>query len=162
MTEQAHPHGHLHVLAGSWRGEGSARFPTIEAAEYLEELRIEWDDGREVLSYEQLITLSDGRPSHREVGFVRELPEGSLILWNAQDNGRTEVLAGTFTRDAADGALVIELASRSFGNDPRMLGSTRRIRVMAGQLTYEMKMSTTTVPDEAYRPHLNARLRRTT
>lgn len=112
----------------------------------------------------------------REVGFIRKTPWGRLTLEamvvvdsvylaialeGASDDPAREV-AGTFTRDAADGALVIELASRSFGNDPRMLGSTRRIRVMAGQLTRERERSTTTAPPESYLPHLNARLQRTT
>ena len=153
--------GSLRLLAGEWRGRGVADFPTIERVDYMEELLVEWDSGRDVLCYEQRVVLADGSPSHREVGFIRVLGEGGLELWNAQDNGRTEVLRGSGEWNDSAGELAIVLESVTFGNDPRMVGSKRELRLGPSQLTYEVAMSTTTAPDAELRLHLRAQLDRT-
>ena len=124
----------LRFLVGEWRGRGVADFPTIDRVDYTEELRIEWDPGREVLCYEQLAILSDGSPSHRESGFIRGLPGGAVELWNAQNNGRTEVLLGSSEWDESAQELRVDLRSVVFGNDPRMLESRRMLTVNAERL----------------------------
>ena len=150
----------LDLLIGEWKGRGVADFPTIDRVEYTEELRVEWDPGREVLCYEQRVVLSDGRPSHRETGFIRELPEGDVELWNAQDNGRTEVLRGSSSWDESAGELVVDLRSVVFGNDPRMLESRRLLRVGAERLGYDLLMATTTTAELSVLPHLRCDLAR--
>ena len=148
----------LHLLIGQWTGRGVADFPTIERVEYTEELRIEWDPGREVLAYEQSVTLADGSPSHRESGFIRSDPGDEVQVWNAQDNGRTEVLRGTSSRNESAAALRLELRSVAFGNDPRMLESSRLWTVDAGRMRYEVHMMTTTTETPSVQRHLRCDL----
>ncbi|MEM7414411.1 MAG: FABP family protein [Gemmatimonadota bacterium] len=152
----------MHLLVGEWSGRGVADFPTIDRVEYDETLRYEWDEGRSVLVYEQRAQLGDGTPSHRESGFIRPLDDGRVELWNAQNNGRTEVLRGSAMWSEADQTLTLEVKSVDFGNDERMLHSERRIRVRAGRLTYELIMATTTTGDATPRSHLTAELDRST
>jgi len=151
----SHP---LQALVGVWQGEGVARFPTIVETRYTEELAVEHDAARDVLVYEQKVRLPDGSVSHREVGFIQVLDDGGVQLWNVQNNGRVEVLRGSLEGLHPSAGIELDLRSVGFENDPRMLGSTRRIRVEGESLTYEQSMATTTAPDDELRPHLSARL----
>lgn len=148
----------LHVLVGRWRGEGVAEFPTIVRTGYEEELTVEWDAERGLYCYARLARLADGSASHRETGFIARLDDGSIQLWNAQGNGRTEVLRGDASADPDSGEYVIRLASVAFGNDPRMLGSSRWLRVAPDRIRHEMRMATTTAPSPDARPHLTGEL----
>ena len=152
--------GALRLLVGEWRGRGVADFPTIDRVEYTEELRVVWDPGREVFCYEQLAVRADGMPSHRESGFIRIVTGDEVELWNAQDNGRTEVLRGTTARDEAAGEVTVDLHSVAFGNDPRMIESRRLLTVSAERLRYELSMATTTTEQAVVQPHLSCELAR--
>lgn len=151
----------LRLLVGEWRGRGVADFPTIERVDYVEELQVEWDPGRDVLCYEQQVVLPGGGPSHRESGFIRVVAGGEVELWNAQDNGRTEVLRGSSEWDDSAGQLRLDLRGVAFGNDPRMLKSRRLLTVNAEQLRYEVSMATTATAKAELLPHLRCDLTRT-
>ena len=150
----------LRHLVGHWVGRGVADFPTIERVDYSEELRIDWDAGREVLVYEQLAVLADGSPSHRESGFLEVLDSGEVQLWNVQNNGRSEVLRGSASWDALENELTLELRSVAFANDERMLESRRLWRADAHRLHYEMRMMTTTTDRPEVLQHLQCDLER--
>lgn len=150
----------FHLLAGRWRGRGISDFPTIDRVEYVDELDIEWDAGRQVFCYEQRAVLADGSPSHRECGFIRILEDGHVEWWNAQKNGRTEVLTGSGSWNESSQELELDLRSTEFGNDPRMLASRRRLKVTAESLRYELSMVTTTTPEPDLLPHLRSGLTR--
>lgn len=149
----------IRLLEGEWRGTGIADFPTIERVQYNEVLTVTWDAARAVLVYEQVVELEDGSASHRETGFIRSSEDGAAELWNAQDNGRTEVLRGSI-QAGENGEVVFDLASVAFGNDPRMLSSRRQLWVGPNQLRYQLEMATTTAPDAQVRTHLQAELSR--
>jgi len=146
------------LLVGEWRGRGVADFPTIDRAEYDEDLRIEWDEGRGVFCYDQRATLANGSPSHRELGFISILDDGGVRLWNTQNNGRTEVLSGSSSWDPDQAELRIDLSSVEFGNDPRMLESHRILTVREGSLAYQLAMSTTTTAEPDRLVHLACEL----
>lgn len=159
MTETAPARRHIERLAGfvgTWRGTGSASFPTIESAEYREELRFEWNHHEALLHFEQKTWWKGDEPLHWESGFVLADDAGGYTLANSQNNGRVEVLKGTL--EESGGRLVLSLASAHFGNDPRMVASTRRFVVEGDRLQYEVAMTTTRVA--AHTPHLRADLRR--
>lgn len=148
----------LRRLAGSWKGVGSADFPSIGHYDYSEELRLEWDSARSGLVYDQRAVLADGSPSHRELGFIRLMDDGQVQLTNSQNNGRCEALRGELTVSPTQ--IIMQLASVEFANDPRMLASTRTLRLEGDTLSYEMGMQTTTVESSTPLPHLTATLRR--
>ncbi len=156
-TEPARRHiERLAGLIGTWRGEGTARFPTIEGADYREELRFEWNRSEPLLHFEQKTWWKQDEPLHWESGFVLADDTGAYTLVNSQNNGRVEVLTGAL--DDAGGRLELRLASAHFGNDPRMRASTRRFVLEGDALRYEVAMTTTRV--ESLTPHLQARLTR--
>lgn len=146
----------LAPLVGVWRGTGTARFPTIETGVYREELRFDWNTHEALLHYEQRTWWKEDEPLHWQSGFLIADEAGALTLSNSQNNGRVEVLAGSFS--ASPARLEIDLESRHFGNDPRMVASRRRFVLEGDRLAYEMSMTTTRVP--ALTPHLQASLRR--
>ena len=150
----------FHLLLGVWHGRGVSDFPTIPRAEYEETLRVEWDDAREVFFYEQKVVLADGSPSHREFGFIRVSDDGVVDLWNAQKNGRSEVLTGTSTWDPEGAVLQLDLRSVSYGGDPRMIRSRRVITVGSDSLRYDLSMQTTTAPSADLLPHLECEMTR--
>lgn len=53
---------------------------------------------------------------------------------------------------------MIRLEGVEFGNDPRMLGSSRELRVSGDSIRYRMSMATTTAPSPDARPHLAGKL----
>jgi hypothetical protein len=147
----------LSGLVGTWRGEGSARFPGIDTASYREELRFAWIGLDPVLCYEQRTWWRRDEPLHWESGFLSADDEGLFTLLNSQNSGRVEVMKGRLA-DGPAGSLLLTLASTLHGNDARMLASTRSLALAGATLRYEVTMATTRVPQLA--PHLEASLQR--
>lgn len=159
MDEKEPARRHIERLAGlvgSWRGTGTARFPTIEGAEYREELRFDWNASEALLHFEQKTWWKGDTPLHWESGFVLADDAGLYTLVNSQNNGRLEALDGRL--EERTGGLELRLASRHFGNDPRMRRATRLFVLEGDRLRYEVAMSTTRVADLT--PHLRAELER--
>jgi hypothetical protein len=146
----------LAPLVGVWRGHGVAQFPTVERAEYREELRFESNETEALLHFEQKTWWKGEEPLHWESGFLLAAADGALTLLNAQNNGRVEILKGQASE--RDGAILLSFESAHFGNDPRMVRSTRRFVVELDRLLYEVAMATDRVATLS--PHLRAELRR--
>jgi len=151
----------LDVLLGRWEGTGEGDFPTIDAFRYREELTLERRAGEDSVHYEQRTWLvsdgaDDGDPSHWESGFLLVQEDGALELLNAQASGRVEVLRGALEPRAIGGR--VELASCVHAHDPRVLATRRVLEWDAGELRYEVRMSTDRVTAGAV--HLSARLLR--
>lgn len=147
----------LMQLLGRWEGEGSAFYPTITQQDYLEQLSFAYDEPHDVLQYEQKTWRKhNGLLLHWELGFIRVLEDGSVVLNNTANNGRVEVMRGLVTwREAG---FQVSLASSLFGNDPRMVQAAREWCIEGDVLTYEHVMATQSVRES--QPHLRARLRR--
>ena len=94
--------------------------------------------------------------SHWETGLLRIFSDGTLQVFNAQA-GRGEAMRGTWRRKGD--SWVMQLESRQYVGDDRVLGSTRAFTVDDDSLSYEMSMSTTTT--SRMEPHLRAVLSRT-
>lgn len=150
----------LDPLAGTWKGQGKAYFPTIKDFVYDEEVRFVKASDRPALYYEQRAAFKQPGAAavagvHWETGFIRVLDDGGIELVNAQGNGRLEHIRLTI-REVAGG---IELTgdAKQF-NDARMKGATRVYTLTGDVLRYTLHMATTNVG--ASTRHLDAELRR--
>jgi len=142
------------ALVGTWRGEGSGEFPTMEPFRYEEEVRF-LDVGSGDLAYLQRAwSPASGEVLHAEAGMWRATPEGVLVVTIAQPR-RTEVSEGA-VRDG-----LIELSSTGTGHATDaspVVASRRRYRLYGDELSYEFEMATRSVAEPTR--HLVGTLRR--
>jgi THAP domain-containing protein 4 len=150
----------LDRLEGTWRGDGSGYFPTIESFDYRETLTFERRDETTIFYEQRTEKRLRGQTafltSHWESGFLRALESGSLELTNAQSGGRSEVLIGAI--ELTDLRIRMNFVSKVLTNDERMVASMRTFEIENDTLRYQMKMQTTRVAELT--PHLEAVLRR--
>ncbi|MFD0269026.1 FABP family protein [Streptomyces sp. NPDC127106] len=167
------PHPQLQpvlTLLGRWQGGGSGEYPTLEQGfRYRQEIAFS-HDGRPFLRYESRAWIVDEagsplRPSGRESGWWRVLPDASLEVVLAHPTGIVETYLGRITgggtgTGAAPGAeLVVELATDAVACTPRakeVTGMRRRYVLRDGELSVEQDMAAMGLPLEH---HLSARLR---
>jgi hypothetical protein len=144
----------LSFLLGSWMGEGKGMYPTIDAFEYGEEIRV-WHVGKPFLAYNQRTwALDDGRPLHSEAGYWRMGEADCVELVLAHPTGLVEVYEGelknttlslaTMSIDRTSTAKLVERMERD-------------IRVDGDALSYELRMAAQGQP---LQHHLSAELRR--
>jgi hypothetical protein len=145
----------LSPLVGTWTGTGRGEYPTIATFAYEETTTFAAVLGKPYLTYEQRTVLDDGRPSHRESGFVRPGVDGGVEWVIAQPTGHAELSTGTFdgrTLDATTTGVVVAPTAK----EVRALH--RRYVVDGDVLRYEVAMAAVGLPLQA---HLSAELRRT-
>lgn len=150
----------LSMLHGTWKGKGFAQYPTIESTEYEEVLKFEFDSDYPIIHFEQKVILVPGNSaSHWESGFIKETDEGEILMSNAQNNGRTEVLKGKINSEKLNiNILEIEFNSIAFANDSRMIKSKRIFTVNVNKLHYVKFMSTTLTEKPQMLKHIEANL----
>ena len=142
-------------LLGRWEGEGTALFPTITEAAYIDTLTFSLDEPHDLIQYEQKTWRKETqKQSHWEFGFIRQLDDGTVVLNNTQNNGRFEVMSSSLTPQP--GRFLLHFTTTAFSNDPRMVKAEREWRVEGDTLTYVQSMATQTVPD--LQAHLRATL----
>ena len=152
----------LSALVGTWKGEGKGRFPTITSFNYREECVFSSNDCEPLIHFEQKTWVkstdeTNGTPLHWESGFIRATEDGSIEISNAQNGGRVEVLRGTIDEPAyLEGIVLLQLKSVLFGNDPRLIHTTRKYQLHKNSLLYWVEMATTKTPDR--QQHLEAKL----
>lgn len=152
----------LSLLIGKWRGEGKGGFPTIDSFIYQKELIFEPAGTGNVIHFDQRtwhITPESprSRPIHFQSGFIRLLENDERELVNSQNNGRVEVMWGRMI-PAGDNELHLFFESTAYNNDPRMIKSTRELRVTNDKLSYIFDMATNNVPE--IQRHLEADLKK--
>ena len=146
----------LAFLLGTWRGEGTGGYPTIESFRYREELVFE-HVGDPFLLYRQESWSPTDEPVHFERGFLRVgATPGSLELVLAHPIGVTEVAHGTLEDTAFDLTAVASGIVRA-ETGLAVEGVRRRYRVDGDDLTYQLDMATADTPMTL---HLEASLRR--
>lgn len=143
-------------LLGTWRGEGSGYYPTIDDFSYTEEVTFT-DVGKPFLLYVQRTWGPDGSPMHTETGYLRVVGPGAVEFVLSQPTGQAELAEGTLT--AEGDTLVIELEARVLNTaTAKHVENTRRTYRLAGDtLTTAFDMAA--VGQEMTR-HLDSRMRR--
>ncbi|KAL5066999.1 hypothetical protein RYX36_017886 [Vicia faba] len=144
----------LSYLLGTWRGQGEGGYPTINSFSYGEELHFYHPPNKPVIGYTQKTwKLNSGEPMHSESGYWRPKPNGTIEVVIAQSNGLVEVQKGTYNIEEK----VIQLQSDLVGNASKVTGIQRCFRLVEGNLSYEVEMSTHSVN---LQPHLKATLKK--
>jgi THAP4-like, heme-binding beta-barrel domain len=148
---------------GVWRGRGHGEYPTINAFEYAQELRLR-HDGRPFLHYESRSWLLDAdgnpiRPAAREVGFWRVVqadgkPTDEIEVLLAHPTGFLELYLGRVDGiriEMATDAVVRTATAKDVRAGHRLYG------IVEGALLYAYEMAAVGQP---LQPHLSARLER--
>lgn len=151
----------LQTLIGTWEGEGSGRFPTIDDFRYLEVLEIVAGYDEPLLHYKQRTWTMAGdeqSESHTETGFIGVSDDGMVEITSVQGLDRLEVLRGEVS--VSDEGMFLDVKSVDVFLDDRVLRSWRTIVFDTELLTYTMGMATNRVPDGG--AHLAAKLSRVT
>ncbi len=159
------PPGELHpdvaVLApllGTWEGEGTGEYPTIDDFSYLESITFA-HVGKPFIAYTQRTRHPEtGAPMHAETGYLRVPRTGSIEIVMAQPTGLAEIYEGAVV--GGDAPLVIDVRSTSIGSTTSAKEVTiteRTISVTGDVLQYTFRMAAV---GEALQHHLSAALRR--
>jgi hypothetical protein len=135
----------LAFLLGTWSGDGTGSYPTIEPFTYRETLRFD-HVGEPYLLYIQESWSPEGEPVHFERGFLRPGADpGDVELVLAHPIGVTEIGYGRLD----DGDLRVSAGDATIGRSATGLdvhGLERRYHVDGDALTYELDMATGTTP----------------
>ena len=152
----------LDPLRGSWAGQGSGDYPTIDAFRYNERLTFEFAPSYPMIHYEQRTFLLPGlEPSHWESGFIRPLENGMVEVSSSQDSGRVEVLRGRVTAGPQGSHdLHMLLDHVALAHDERLAATRRELTLAGDTLTYVVSMATHTTPEPLLQQHLRATLQR--
>ncbi len=149
----------LASLIGTWVGEGTGEYPTIDPFGYVEEVTF-GHLGKPFLTYSQRTKSStDGEPLHVEVGYLRVPAPDRVEFVLAHPTGITEVEEGLLS--VSSNTVVLEMNSTSIGltasaKDVKVLG--RSIRIAGDVLSYELRMGAV---GHIVQHHLSATLHRT-
>jgi hypothetical protein len=128
------------LFAGKWAGEGLAKFPTIDATSYTEQLEFIPDEYKEAIFFRQKTWyLNDsgknGQTVFWDTGFII-LKDEKILLHSVQVGGRMEMyelvqpVNKTFTFN-----------STAILNEPKAVRSQRIFTVDGDKFHYEMNMA---------------------
>lgn len=148
----------LSFLLGRWEGAGVVGYPTIESANFGQEISFS-HNGKPFLIYSSRTWLIEpegviGRPLAVEVGFWRPQPDGSLEVLLTHPTGITEIYVGDISGtkiEMATDAVVRTATAKLVTAGKRLYG------LIDGDLGYAYDMAAEGQP---LQPHLSARLKR--
>jgi hypothetical protein len=148
----------LSFLLGRWEGAGVVGYPTIESAQFGQEISFS-HNGKPFLIYSSRSWLLDpdgkiGRPLAMEVGFWRPRPENQLEVLLTHPTGITEIylgeIVGTKIEMATD-AVVRTASAKEVTAGKRLYG------MIGADLAYAYDMAAVGQPLHA---HVSAQLKR--
>jgi hypothetical protein len=138
-------------LLGTWLGEGSGQYPTVQPFRYREEIRFS-HTGKTFLVYTQRTEAADdGRPLHAEMGYLRLVGGDQAELVIAQPTGYAEIEVGTIKGNRIDlesiqvartpTAKPVTAVARSFWLDGELLHYELRMAMSNGPLVLHLAAS---------------------
>jgi hypothetical protein len=144
------------LFAGKWQGEGFAKFPTITATAYTEQLAFIPDENKDAILFQQKAWYKNATEKNRQTvfwdsGFII-LKDERITLHSAQVGGRVETLELVKTTGEE-----FTFNSSSIANDPISLRSQRIFTVSENDFHYELNMAT---KQAGFQNHLSAHLKR--
>jgi THAP4-like, heme-binding beta-barrel domain len=146
----------LAFLLGTWRGDGSGEYPTIDPFSYVEEISFV-HVGKPWLLYTQRTRhATEDRPLHAETGYWRPVDDDTLEVVMAYPTGHVEIGEGR-VRGTSVEVVTSTLAATPTAKQIDQV--QRRITVDGDELRYVLAMAAVGVP---LTPHLEATLRRST
>jgi hypothetical protein len=145
-------------LIGRWAGAGVVGYPTIESANFGQEVEFR-TDGRPFLHYSSQTWLLDDdgqqvRPLASETGYWRPRPDGELEVLLAHPTGYVELYVGTVIGPR------VELATDVVARTPsakEYTAATRMYGLVDSDLMWVMDMSAVGQPLTS---HVSAQLKR--
>lgn len=145
------------LLEGEWRGEGFAKFPTIQDTCYTEVLIFTPDGDKDSIHYNQKTwykndTDDNAKTVFWDTGFIL-LKETKILLVSAQVGGRIETYE---LENFSNGRLTFN--SIHIDNDPKTIRSQRILSVSKNELHYDLNMNTHQADN--FQNHLTASLQR--
>ena len=155
----------LAPLLGTWTGEGTGEYPTIDSFGYRETITFE-HVGKPFLAYRQrTASIGDdpGRPLHAETGYWRVPSEGLAEIVLAHPTGITEVLEGFAAPNSPieTDTLIVDVRSiaiASTASAKEVVKTERTVEVTGDVLRYTVRMAAVGLP---LQHHLAATLHRT-
>ena len=144
----------LAFLVGSWRGTGHEEYPTVDPADYEEELEFVADDAGFLVYTQRAWRRADGMTFHREAGFWRPGEGGRVEACFGHPLGLVEISEGSVEGSGVE--LHSLLVGRTTTGSP-VVGVERRYAAEGDALRYEIAMELDEVP---MAHHLRAELRR--
>ncbi len=160
-TEQPPRHEALapvSFLLGRWEGAGVVGYPTIQSAQFGQEITFS-HNGKPFLIYSSRTWLLDeegrtGRPLAMETGFWRPVPEDQLEVLLVHPTGISEIYLGEVTGtkiEMATDAVLRTASAKEVTAGHRLYG------LVEGDLAYAYDMAAVGQPLQA---HASARLKR--
>ncbi|MGO9078087.1 MAG: FABP family protein [Streptosporangiaceae bacterium] len=162
-SDQAGPALHpmlapLQFLIGRWEGAGVVGYPTIESAQFGQEMTFS-HNGKPFLSYVSRTWRLDadgkiGPPMATESGYWRPQPDGRLEVLLAHPTGITEIYLGQITGtriEMATDAVVRTATAKEVTAGRRLYG------LIGTDLGYAFDMAAVGQP---LQPHVSAQLKR--
>jgi hypothetical protein len=144
----------LRPLLGTWRGEGSGRYPTIEPFDYEAEVHVGHLGGSWLIYALRSKRLPSRAPSHSEAGYLRPGAEGRVEAVLAHALGVTEVSEGAMQGGLLRLASTSCIRSRTGEHVTRV---ERTYRIGESAIRYDVRMAT---DETELAVHLEGELRR--
>ena len=145
-------------LIGRWEGAGVVGYPTIESANFGQEVEF-WHDGRPFLHYKSQAWLLDDagqqvRPLASEVGFWRPGLDGDLEVLLTHPTGIVEIYVGTVEGPRV--TITTDVVARTT-TAKEYTAATRMYGLVEGDLMWVMDMAAVGQPLQS---HVSAQLKR--
>ena len=148
----------LHVLLGRWEGAGVVGYPTIESANFGQEITFT-HNGKPFLIYTSRTWLLDeegqiGRPLATETGYWRPQPENQLEVLLVHPTGISEIYLGEVTGTKIEMATDVVIRTAT----AKEVTAGRRLYGLVGtDLGWAYDMAAVGQP---LQPHASAQLKR--
>ncbi|KAK3095872.1 hypothetical protein FSP39_020160, partial [Pinctada imbricata] len=128
-------------LIGKWKGDGEGKYPTMDDFTYREEIEF-FHFGKPMLQFNAYSTDMEGKPLHREIGFLR-IKKGTshVALIVAHNNGVSDMEEGEVNGQE----IKLEshtLGRMTFGAPPQTKKLCRTIKLEGDTLSQVLHMET--------------------